>query len=126
MRLKTDLIDIIEHVLDGKLDEIAIEWDEKAAVCVVLASKGYPGEYEKGKVISGLDETKALKDAVVFHAGTSLKDGKIVTSGGRVLGVTAAADTIESAISRAYGVVRMISFDGMHYRSDIGRKALNI
>ncbi len=124
MRLKTDLVDIIEHILDGRLDETAIEWDEKAAVCVVLASKGYPGEYEKGKAILGLDEAKALKDAVVFHAGTSLKDGKIVTSGGRVLGVTAAADTIEPAISRAYGVVRMISFDGMHYRSDIGRKAL--
>lgn len=126
MRLKTDLADIIEHVLSGRLDDIAIEWEKRASVCVVLSSKGYPGEYEKGKVISGLDEAKALKDAVVFHAGTSLKDSKIVTSGGRVLGVTATADTIESAISRAYGVVRMISFEGMHYRSDIGRKALNI
>jgi phosphoribosylamine--glycine ligase len=126
MRLKTDIIDIIEHVLSGRLDEIAIEWNERAAVCVVLASKGYPGDYEKGKAISGLDETKSLKDAVVFHAGTSLKDGNIVTSGGRVLGVTAMADTIESAITRAYSVVHMISFEGMHYRSDIGRKALNI
>lgn len=124
MRLKTDLVDIIEHVLSGSLDDIAIEWDKRAAVCVVLASKGYPGEYEKGKAISGLDDTKSLKDAVVFHAGTSLKDGNIVTSGGRVLGVTAMADTIESAITRAYSVVHMISFEGMHYRSDIGRKAL--
>lgn len=123
-RLKTDLVDIIEHVISGKLDKIKIEWDRRAAVCVVLASKGYPGDYEKGKVITGLDETKDLKDAVVFHAGTSLKDGKIVTSGGRVLGVTALADTIESAINRAYTVVHMVKFDGMHYRSDIGRKAL--
>jgi phosphoribosylamine--glycine ligase len=124
MRLKTDLVDIIERVLDGKLDNIAVDWEPKAAVCVVLASKGYPGEYEKGKEISGLDEAKALKDAVIFHAGTSLKNGKTVTSGGRVLGVTAMADTIESAINRVYSVVHMIKFDGMHYRSDIGRKAL--
>lgn len=126
MRLKTDLVDIIEHVLDGKLDKIKIEWDKRASVCVVLASKGYPGEYEKGKVISGLDDAKTLKDAVVFHAGTALKDGKAVTSGGRVLGVTAMADTIESAINRAYSVVHMVKFDGMHYRSDIGRRALKV
>jgi len=124
MRLRTDLIDIIEHILDGKLDKIKIEWEQKSAVCVVLASKGYPGEYEKGIEISGLDDTRTLKDAVVFHAGTSQKSGKVVTSGGRVLGVTAMADTIESAINRAYSVVHMIKFDGMHYRSDIGKKAL--
>jgi len=126
MRLKTDIVDIIEHIIEGKLDKIKVEWDKRAAVCVVLASKGYPGEYEKGKEISGLDETKALKDAVVFHAGTSLKNGNVVTSGGRVLGVTAMADTIETAINRAYSVVHMVKFDGMHYRSDIGRKALKI
>jgi phosphoribosylamine--glycine ligase len=126
MRLKTDIVDIIEHILEGKLDKIKIEWDKRAAVCVVLASKGYPGEYEKGKEISGLNDTKALKDAVVFHSGTSLKNGKVVTYGGRVLGVTAMADTIESAIKRAYSVVHMVKFDGMHYRSDIGRKALKI
>jgi len=126
MRLKTDLIDIIEHVIEGKLDKIKIEWDKKAAVCVVLASKGYPGDYEKGKEISGLDDTKALKDADVFHSGTSLKKGKVVTSGGRVLGVTAMADTIESAINRAYSVVHMVKFDGMHYRSDIGKRALKV
>ena len=123
-RLKTDLIDIIEKVVDGKLDSINIEWDKRPAVCIVLASKGYPGEYEKGKVITGLDETKNLKDAVIFHAGTSIRDGKVVTSGGRVLGVTALSDTIESTINRAYSVVHMVKFDGMHYRSDIGRKAL--
>jgi phosphoribosylamine--glycine ligase len=126
MRLKTDIIDIIEHILEGKLDKIKVEWDKRAAVCVVLASKGYPGDYEKGKEISGLDETRPLKDAVVFHAGTSLKNGKVVTSGGRVIGVTAMADTIGSAITRAYSVVHMVKFDGMHYRSDIGRKALKV
>jgi phosphoribosylamine--glycine ligase len=124
MRLKMDIIDIIEHILEGKLDKIKVEWDKRAAVCVVLASKGYPGDYEKGTEISGLADTKALKDAVVFHAGTSIKGGKVVTSGGRVLGVTAMADTIELAINRAYSVVHMVKFDGMHYRSDIGRKAL--
>ncbi len=124
MRLKTDIIDIIEHLLEGKLDKINIEWDKRPSVCIVLASKGYPGEYEKGKVIEGLDEASKVEDAFVFHAGTALKDGKIVTSGGRVLGVTAMADTIEKAIQKAYSVVRMIKFEGMHYRSDIGRKAL--
>jgi phosphoribosylamine--glycine ligase len=124
MRLKTDLIGIIEHILEGKLDKAKIEWDQRASVCVVLASKGYPGDYEKGKVIEGLDEAKKLKDAFVFHGGTSIKDGKIVTSGGRVLGVTAISDSISSAITKAYSAVRMIKFEGMHYRSDIGRKAL--
>jgi phosphoribosylamine--glycine ligase len=126
MRLKTDIIDIIEHILEGKLDKIKIEWEKSAAVCVVLASKGYPGDYEKGKEVTGLNETRVLKDAVVFHAGTSLKDSKIVTSGGRVLGVTAMADTIGTAINRAYSVVHMVKFDGMHYRSDIGKKALKV
>jgi phosphoribosylamine---glycine ligase len=124
MRLKTDIIDIIEHILDGKLDKIDIEWEKKSAVCIVLASKGYPGEYEKGKVITGLEEASKVADAYVFHAGTSLKNGQIVTSGGRVLGVTAMADTIEKAIEKAYSVVHIVKFDGMHYRSDIGQKAL--
>jgi phosphoribosylamine--glycine ligase len=124
MRLKTDLIDIIENILEGKLDKIKIEWDGRAAVCVVLSSKGYPGAYEKGKEITGLNDASSVDDAVVFHAGTALKDGKIVTSGGRVLGVTAMADTIKSAIDRAYQVVHMVSFEGKHYRSDIGRKAI--
>lgn len=124
MRLKTDIIDIVEHILEGKLDKINIEWDKKAAVCVVLASKGYPGNYEKSKIITGLDEAKEVADSFVFHAGTSVKGNNIVTSGGRVLGVTAMGDTIEKAINRAYGVVHMIKFDGMHYRSDIGQKAL--
>jgi len=125
MRLKTDLVEIIEHILDGELDKIRIEWDNRPSVCVVLASKGYPGEYEKGKVILGLDEAKKIKDVVVFHAGTALKEGNVVTSGGRVLGVTSIGNDIESAIDQAYRVVHMVRFDGKHYRSDIGQKALN-
>jgi phosphoribosylamine---glycine ligase len=125
MRLKTDIIDIIEHILEGKLDKINIEWDKRASVCIVLASKGYPGNYEKGQIISGLDDAAKLKDAYVFHAGTSNVNGKIVTSGGRVLGVTAMGDTIEQAITKAYSAVRMVKFDGMHYRSDIGKRALS-
>jgi len=124
MRLKTDLIDIIENILEGKLDKINIEWEERAAVCVVLSSKGYPGTYVKGKEITGLNDAGTVEDSVVFHAGTAMKDGKIVTSGGRVLGVTAMSDTIKSAIDRAYQVVHLISFEGKHYRSDIGRKAI--
>ena len=124
MRLKTDIIDIIEHILEGDLNKIRIEWDKRAAVCVVLSSKGYPGTYEKGKEITGLIDAGTVKDAMVFHAGTALKDGKVVTSGGRVLGITAMAGTIKAAIDRAYQVVRLISFEGKHYRSDIGGKAL--
>ncbi len=124
MRLKTDLVDIIEHTIDGKLDKINIEWDKRAAVCVVLASKGYPGEYQKGAVISGLNDSARLQDTFVFHSGTALKDGKVVTTGGRVLGVTAMGDPVGTAIDNAYKAVRLISFDGMHYRSDIGAKAL--
>lgn len=93
-------------------------------MCVVLSSKGYPGTYEKGKEITGLIDAGTVKDAMVFHAGTALKDGKVVTSGGRVLGITAMAGTIKAAIDRAYQVVRLISFEGKHYRSDIGGKAL--
>lgn len=125
-RLKTDLIDIVEAARDKKLNKIKLEWDKRPAVCVVMASKGYPGDYEKGKVINGLKEVKSLKDVMAFHAGTASADGKVVTSGGRVLGVTAISETIESAMVHAYGAVRMIKFDGMHYRSDIGKKALKI
>ncbi|MFC1767769.1 phosphoribosylamine--glycine ligase [Candidatus Margulisiibacteriota bacterium] len=124
-RLKTDLIEVIEAANKKQLNKIKLEWDKRPAVCVVMASGGYPGKYEKGKVITGLDDVKGLKDVVVFHAGTSLKDGKIITSGGRVLGVTALADSVGSAIAHSYGAVRMIKFDKAHYRSDIGKKALD-
>jgi len=121
--LETDLVEIIEAVLENRLDQIEIKWKPQASVCVVLSSGGYPAAYEKGKVIRGLDEVP--DDIVVFHAGTAEKDGETVTSGGRVLGVTATGPDIPSAISKAYAAVEKISFEGMHYRRDIGRKALN-
>ena len=124
MRLKTDLLDVVEAAIEGRLKDLELEWDDRAAVCVVLASGGYPGKYEKGKVIHGLDEVEKMKDVMVFHAGTALKDGKFVTAGGRVLGVTALGDTIKEAIDRAYEAVSKISWEGMHYRKDIGQKAL--
>lgn len=122
MLLETDLVDIIEAILDRRLDEIEIKWKDEAAVCVVLASGGYPGSYEKGKVIRGLESPDGK--VVVFHAGTAAQEEDIVTAGGRVLGVTASGQDIPSAIKRAYAAVDKIHFDGMHYRHDVGRKAL--
>ena len=119
MRLDSDLCEIFESVCDNRLSEQEIKWSDKRAVCVVLASGGYPGDYEKGKVISGLD--KVDEDVVVFHAGTKMSDGDIVTSGGRVLGVTAMGATNDEARAKAFDNVKRISFEGMHYREDIGR-----
>lgn len=121
-RLKTDLVDVMEAVLEGRLEEISLEWERRPAVCVVLASRGYPGSYEKGKVISGLDEVP--EDVLVFHAATALSEGRFITSGGRVLGVTAFGETIREAVERAYEGVSKISFEGMHYRRDIAHRAL--
>lgn len=120
-RLETDLVDIIESVLEGRLDCQEIRWSEKRTVCVVMASGGYPGKYEKGKVIEGLENIDT--DVFVFHAGTELKDGKIVASGGRVLGVTAWGDTTEDARRKAYKNVEKIHFENAYYRKDIGRLA---
>lgn len=124
-RLKTDLVEIIEAVIDEELSAVKMEWDKKSSVCVVIASGGYPGEYGKGFVIEGLDEAGKTDDVIVFHAGTSLAGCDTVTSGGRVLGVTALGGSIKEAIERAYAAVAKISFKGMHFRKDIGRKALN-
>lgn len=121
-RLETDFIDIINAVIDEKLDEIEIKWDDNACVCVVAASGGYPVKYEKGYEITGLDWFKDKSDCVVFHAGTTLKDGKLLTSGGRVLGVTAKGSDLDSAIKRAYEAVEHVEFKDMHYRRDIGIK----
>ncbi len=118
-RLKTDLVEIMEAVIDERLDEIEIEWEDNAAVCVVMASGGYPVEYKKGYEISGLD---SVGDLTVFHAGTALKGGKIVTSGGRVLGVTAVGKNLDEAIKNAYEGVGKISFKDEFHRSDIGVK----
>ncbi|MCX5726062.1 MAG: phosphoribosylamine--glycine ligase [Candidatus Saganbacteria bacterium] len=123
-RMKSDLIPVIEAVIDGRLGEVKIEWDDRAAVCVVMASGGYPGNYKKGIPIFGLDKAAELRDVMVFHAGTKKEAGKIVTSGGRVLGVTGLGDTISQAIDNVYRAVRLITFDGMQYRIDIGKKAL--
>lgn len=121
--LKTDLLDIFEAVTDERLADIRIEWEEGACVCVVLASGGYPVKYEKGKVI----EIGALDpDVFLYHAGTAVKDGKLVTAGGRVLGVSAKGATVEEARKKAYENVKKISFDGMHYRTDIGIKYRDI
>lgn len=123
VRLETDLIDIIDAILEKRLADQEIKWSEEAAVCVVIASGGYPGPYDKGKVIGGLE--KAANKGVVFHAGTELKDGAVVTAGGRVLGVTARGATIKDAINQAYEAVAEIDFEGMHFRRDIGYRALN-
>ncbi len=117
--LDTDLMDILEACVDGTLDQVEVRWKEQAACCLVLASGGYPLSYEKGYPISGLDE--AGKTATVFHAGTARKDGQIVTSGGRVLGVTALGKDLNEAIDNAYASAKHISFTDMHFRTDIGR-----
>ncbi|MDD3552937.1 MAG: phosphoribosylamine--glycine ligase [Deltaproteobacteria bacterium] len=124
MRLETDLMEIMEATLDGRLKELHLKWDSRAAVCVVMASEGYPGKYETGKKIKGLDKAAKMPDVQVFHAGTAMKDGKYVTAGGRVLGVTALGDTISAAIETAYHACSKIYWDGVHYRKDIGQKAL--
>lgn len=121
-RLKTDLVEIMEAVIDERLDEIQIEWEDNAAVCVVLASGGYPVSYKSGYEITGLDEISKYDDLTVFHAGTKLSDGKIVTAGGRVLGITAVGADLDAAIERAYEGVKMVTFTDCHYRKDIGIK----
>ena len=124
-RLKTDLVEIMNAVIDERLDEIEIEWEDNAAVCVVMASGGYPLDYKKGYEITGIDEVNKADDMVVFHAGTKLEDGKILTNGGRVLGITAVAENLDAAIKRAYEGVEKVSFKDAHYRKDIGIKKYN-
>jgi len=126
MRLKTDLVDVLEAAVDRRLAEIGpLEWDPRPSVCVVMASQGYPGTYKKGCPIRGLDEAAKLPDVKVFHAGTKLVDGQTVTSGGRVLGVTALGDSIAKAKLQAYTAVKCIRWDGAWCRKDISDKALN-
>ena len=120
-RLDTDLVDICEAVIDEKLSDLDIKWKDGAAACVVIASGGYPVSYEKGKVISGLDENGQVDGAIVYHAGTKFEDGNFLTNGGRVLGVTAIADNLDNALEKAYNAVSQIKFDDMHFRTDIGR-----
>lgn len=122
--LETDLVEIIEAIWEERLDSLDIKWSGKSCACVVMASGGYPEKYETGKPISGLDEKGQSPLAYVYHAGTKLEDGKYLTSGGRVLGVTSAADDLKSALAEAYKAVESISFEKAHYRRDIGAKAL--
>jgi phosphoribosylamine--glycine ligase len=124
VRLKSDLLEVCMAVCDGALDTITLDWDRRPAICVVMASGGYPGSYEKGKKITGLEQAEQLEDVVVFHAGTAAKNGDIVTNGGRVLGVTAMGDHIADAKARAYEAVDRIKFDGAYCRRDIADKAI--
>ncbi|MBN1513024.1 MAG: phosphoribosylamine--glycine ligase [Phycisphaerae bacterium] len=123
-RLQSDLIEAMEAVLDGRLDEIELRWDPRPAVCVVMAAGGYPGSYEKGKVITGLAEAGALPDVTVFHAGTKTVGDQIVTAGGRVLGVTALGETVRAARDRAYEAVDRIRFEDAYCRRDIALRAV--
>ena len=124
MRLESDLFELLKATAEGRLADVKVTWKEDAAVCVVLSSRGYPGSYDKGDVITGLDEFKGRDDVVIFHAGTKLKGRNIVTSGGRVLGVTALGNDIVTAKRNAYKAIDKISYNGMHYRKDIADKAI--
>lgn len=125
LRLKTDLVDIVQATIDGRLDELgSLSWDPRPSVCVVMASEGYPGNYEKGKVISGLEEAAQLPDVKVFHSGTKLADGQVVTTGGRVLAVTALGNNIATAKLQAYTAVKCIRWPGAWCRKDIADKAM--
>jgi phosphoribosylamine--glycine ligase len=125
MRLRSDLVDVLEATVDQRLDEIApLQWDPRPAVCVVMAAEGYPGKYESGQPIRGLEQAAALPDVKVFHAGTKLVDGKVLTSGGRVLGVTALGNSISAAKLQAYTAVKCIRWPGAWCRKDISDKAL--
>jgi phosphoribosylamine--glycine ligase len=124
MRLRSDLLEVCLAVCEGQLDGVTLKWDPRPAVCVVMASGGYPGDYEKGKTISGLKEAEQLADVAVFHAGTGEQDGAVVTNGGRVLGVTALGTDVAAAKARAYEAVDCIEFEGAYCRRDIADKAI--
>jgi phosphoribosylamine---glycine ligase len=127
MRLKTDLVDVIEATIDGKLDELPpLRWDERPSVCVVMASEGYPGDYEKGRPIRGLEEAAAVPDVKVFHSGTQNVDAQVVTAGGRVLAVTALGESIAAAKLQAYRAVKCIRWQGAWCRKDIADKAMAV
>jgi len=124
MRLESDLFDMLKATSEGKLKDVQVSWKDDTAVCVVISSKGYPGTYEKGKEIIGLDELKGKRGTMIFHSGTSLNKGKLVTSGGRVLGVTSLGKDIQTARQNAYKAIEKIHFEGMHFRTDIADKAI--
>lgn len=125
MRMKSDIVPVLQACARGQLTQTALEWHDKAAVCVVMASGGYPGSYSNGLPIEGLEVAAKIEDLMVFHAGTASKDGRIVNAGGRVLGVTGLGTTVAAAIDKAYQGVAAIRWQGVQFRTDIGRKALN-
>jgi phosphoribosylamine--glycine ligase len=128
LRLKTDFLDLLEATVDRRLGEIGpLQWDERPSVCVVMASDGYPGKYEKGKVIRGLEDAAAIEDVKVFHAGTRLDENQnVLTNGGRVLGVTALGSSVATAKLQAYKAIKCIRWDGAWCRKDISDKAITI
>ena len=123
-RLENDLVELLDASASGTLAKHELKWKPEASVCVVMASGGYPGDYPKGKPILGLGQADALPNTKVFHAGTALKDGKLVTNGGRVLGVTALGKDLRAAQAAAYAAVECIKFEGAHFRRDIAAKAV--
>jgi len=126
MRLESDLLEAMEASVEGRVSDGDFRWSQDASVCVVMASGGYPGTIEVGKKITGIEDADAIEGVKVFHAGTSARDGAHYTAGGRVLGVTARAGDLNSAVNRAYEAVRKIRFDGAHYRTDIAGRALKV
>ncbi len=126
MRLKSDIVDVMEAVIDNRLDEITLVWDPRPAMCVVVASGGYPGDYSSGKPITGLEEADQVPETVVFHAGTRRVGNQVVTAGGRVLGVTAIADTLVQARERCHEAIGHIHFENAYWRKDIGFKAIDV
>jgi phosphoribosylamine--glycine ligase len=123
-RMETDLVEALEACVEGRLSATEFRWKPGASACVVAASQGYPGSYESGKVIAGLEEAARIPGVEIFHAGTRLEDGQYKTSGGRVLGVAATGDSLEEALGSAYEAMGRISFEGMVFRRDIGRRGL--
>ena len=124
MRLRSDLCEILMASLEGQLTGVGARWSPNPSVCVVLASRGYPGKSETGREITGIESAESLGGVKVFHAGTVFHDHQLLTSGGRVLGVAATAEDLPTTIEQAYAAVSKINFDGMHYRRDIGAKGL--
>lgn len=124
--LDTDILDIFDACIDGTLDKIEIKWKDVSACTIVLASIGYPEAYEKDKEITGIENAEMNKNVVVFHAGTKMNGNKLVTNGGRVLGVSAIGENLQEALNTAYETIKKINFEGMYYRKDIGKKALEL
>lgn len=124
MRMKSDIVPVLLAVANGDLSGLSLEWHQQATVCVVMAAEGYPGEIRSGDAIEGLEAAAVLDGVYVFHAGTTMKDQRCVTNGGRVLGVTASGENVQAAIDRAYKAVSCITWPGVQYRRDIGKKAI--